>query len=585
MNMKTRILVSILLFLIGVQQSTAQNRTNSDSVNNDALTTAGFKTLYIDALKYKMLGVTEKAISNLVDCIEIDPTSSASLQQLGVMHLMARDIDNAEKYFTQAAKYNPDNKQYTQDLIRFYGMIKQPIKAAQAYDNMPLGSKDENVKNKISQANLYMQGGDYKSAETILDELSKSESDNTDLVLLRANLYALQGERSKAERYIEKQLDKDPNNIKYLEGLMNMYSQANNEDKFIETANRILAIDSNNPGVCYWLAGYYADKKKYNMSLEYALLVINNPNIPSELKLNLVQAFVSKQDDRGISGASRFSDVQQEAIVNSLIESSPQDAGGYSLLATLCLNNRKLKEAERALQKSLELDPSNYSDWGRLLLVQNENGDMDELEKTASKVNELFPSQPLPILFKGFAMYENKDYQALIDMLDSEMDLFVDAEMKSQALMLKAGSYEKLGDIEKSYAQYESILKFSPDDILALNNYAYLISENNGDLRRAEKMSAKTIGRDARNSTYLDTYAWILFRQKEYSLAKYYIESCIQNLKEGEESGVIYEHYGDILFMNGDTDEAMQQWKRAKELGGDVSKDLDEKISSGKIVD
>ncbi|MFV0506187.1 MAG: hypothetical protein ACK5L5_05685 [Bacteroidales bacterium] len=580
-----RILICIAIVMLTCQRALAQSRNNNDTINKQAAKTAMFKTLYIDALKYKMLGVGEKSLKNLADCLEIDSTSSAVMQQLGVMHLMAKDLDAAETYFANAVEHNPDNKQYVSDLIRFYTLIKKPIKAARTYDKLPFASKDEDLRNKLRQANLYMQGKDLEAAETVLNELSKEDTELVEVVLTKASLYSIMDDGKKAEKYLEKKLNKDPKNVKYLEGLMNIYSQKNDEEKFIETSKRILAIEPGHPDVCYWLSGYYADKKEYDKSVEYSLSVINNPNIPYELKLNLAQAFVSKQDERNISGASHFSGKQQETIVNNLIESEPQEAGGYSLLATLHINNSKLPEAEKALKKSLDIDQSNYVDWGRLLLIYNEQQEMDELEETAVRVNELFPSQPLPILFKAFAMYEKKNYQGLLDMLDAEMDLFVDVEMKSQAMMLKAGSYESLGEIEKSYAQYESILKFSPNDILALNNYAYLISENGGDLRKAEKMSAKTIERDPRNSTFLDTYAWVLFKQKEYSLAKYYIESCVENLKKGEESGVIYEHYGDILYMNGDVDKALNQWKTAKELGGEVSENLDDKISTGKILE
>ena len=45
---------------------------------------------------------------------------------------------------------------------------------------------------------------------------------------------------------------------------------------------------------------------------------------------------------------------------------------------------------------------------------------------------------------------------------------------------------------------------------MALNNYAYYLSEKGVDLHKAEAMSYKTIKAEPNNGTYLDTYAWIL---------------------------------------------------------------------------
>ena len=62
-------------------------------------------------------------------------------------------------------------------------------------------------------------------------------------------------------------------------------------------------------------------------------------------------------------------------------------------------------------------------------------------------------------------------------------------------------------------------------------------------------MSYKTVKAEPKNSTYLDTYAWILFEKGKYAEAKIYIDDAMKN--GGEESDVIVEHCGDIYFMNG----------------------------------
>jgi Flp pilus assembly protein TadD len=79
----------------------------------------------------------------------------------------------------------------------------------------------------------------------------------------------------------------------------------------------------------------------------------------------------------------------------------------------------------------------------------------------------------------------------------------------------------------------------------------------------------------------MDTYAWVLFRASKYAEARTWIEKA---LSAGEPDGVVVEHYGDILFELGDAAGALEQWRKAKTLGG-ASDALDRKINEGKRVE
>jgi tetratricopeptide (TPR) repeat protein len=102
------------------------------------------------------------------------------------------------------------------------------------------------------------------------------------------------------------------------------------------------------------------------------------------------------------------------------------------------------------------------------------------------------------------------------------------------------------------------------------------------DLKKAERMSAQTVKLEPNNATYLDTYAWIFFVQGNYTLAKIYIESALAN--DTTKSAELVDHYGDILYMKGDKEKALEQWKKAKELGKE-SKVLDRKIAEGVYIE
>jgi len=100
-------------------------------------------------------------------------------------------------------------------------------------------------------------------------------------------------------------------------------------------------------------------------------------------------------------------------------------------------------------------------------------------------------------------------------------------------------------------------------------------------LKKAERMSAKTIEIEPKNSTYLDTYAWILYQEANYFLAKFHIERAIDNLPKDEDPGVILEHYGDILWMSGAENEAkaLEVWQKSYDAGN-KTEELKQKITN-----
>jgi len=105
-----------------------------------------------------------------------------------------------------------------------------------------------------------------------------------------------------------------------------------------------------------------------------------------------------------------------------------------------------------------------------------------------------------------------------------------------------------------------------------MNNYAYYLSLEKLELKKAEKMSAKTVELEPKNSTYLDTYAWILYQQGSYSLAKFYIERAIDNLSKEVEKGEVLEHYGDILWMSNQDEKALEMWQKSLDAGNKTDK-------------
>ena len=94
-------------------------------------------------------------------------------------------------------------------------------------------------------------------------------------------------------------------------------------------------------------------------------------------------------------------------------------------------------------------------------------------------------------------------------------------------------------------------------------------------------MSFRTVELEKNNPTYLDTYAWVLYKRGDYSQAKFYMGLAIEGSEEP--SGVLFEHYGDILYRVGEKEKALEMWKKAWDNLEEKSEELRLKIETGTL--
>ena len=186
------------------------------------------------------------------------------------------------------------------------------------------------------------------------------------------------------------------------------------------------------------------------------------------------------------------------------------------------------------------------------------------LEKYSPADDQMISPAAMAALGNAYAHLKEYDkaiatYQKALEIADS-----TDYMLCSRLICGMADAYSALGDTTQAYDCYEKSLRLFPDNDLTLNNFAYFLAVRDMELDRAEQLSAKAVSLSPESPTVLDTYAWVFFRKKEYSLALAYIEKAIKNCKE--DNAEILEHYGDILFMNGQFDQAVENWEKALEL-------------------
>lgn len=134
---------------------------------------------------------------------------------------------------------------------------------------------------------------------------------------------------------------------------------------------------------------------------------------------------------------------------------------------------------------------------------------------------------------------------------------------EAQLWQIRADSLSFLRRYDEAEKCYEEVLQRTPDNPVALNNYAYLLAEANRRLDEAEGMAKRALAVEPNNPIYLDTLGWIYYRQGRYQQAVQLLEQAVQDAPQEPE---LRYHLGMAYWMRGRLPEARVELRKAANL-------------------
>lgn len=534
-----------------------------------------FEYTFIEGLKQKMIGNQQAAITLFSKCLEINPNSSSAMFELAKIHSGNGDQTSSSLLLEKAINIDPQNKWYKVLLAQIYQQGKQYKKAADLYQQL-YALDSENLEYLYMNAALLSSAEKFDQAIVVYNELEKKIGINDQISVEKQQIYQAAGKKKEAQAELQKLIDYNPKEPRYYGLMADYYLSEKDEVNALKYYLKILEIEPDNGFVLFSLTSFYRQKEDKEKAWEYIRKGFQNKSADVETKIQYYLMMTAEEKPF-------FTEDQVNELVQTLIKTNGDDYRVYTVYAEYLISKGKLEEAREQLRKVLETQKDNYMIWERMLLISNDLLDFKSIYTDAEKAIELFPNQPVLYGLRAVACLQLEKYTEALDVLkEGDAYLLDNKLMKVQFELYRAEANYKLGRVEDAFKAFDAVISIDPENWLAMNNYAYYLSVRNENLEKAEQLSGKAVRANPDNSTYLDTYAWVLFMRKDYTLAKFYMETAIKN--GGDKNGVIVEHYGDILFMLGQKDKAMEQWKKAEETG-DFSEFLSEKIKQGRYLD
>lgn len=134
-----------------------------------------------------------------------------------------------------------------------------------------------------------------------------------------------------------------------------------------------------------------------------------------------------------------------------------------------------------------------------------------------------------------------------------------------------ADAYMVLNQNDSALVYYEKAYPYFSDNIHLRNNYAYLLSQSNGDLHKALELVKYSLGKEPNSPHFLDTYGWVNFLLGNVDTAYDSIEQALKLMPNSPE-GLL--HWGYILYSKGDISGAMDAWERSYHIQNKMENEL-----------
>ncbi len=560
-----------------------------------------------------------------------DPDIAGALAELTIFTGIGDSIEFEKAYEDMRRRYLANPKDF-QNGLRFVRVATQLRRETDIRDTYKMLSEaypnrsEYALQYAVARAFDYMRGDTAATTEAIaiLNRIEQGIGLDPTLILNKLQVHMIKSDTAAMIREVERYAASAPDDaeVNFITG--QLFNNISMPDSAIIYYDRACAIDSTLGAAYMARAEYYlakGDSARYDTEV---VKVLESPSIEFPPKLEILTNYTR----------ALYQHAERQGSVNEVFErmldihsGEPQLRHLYAAyLAAIDSNARAAEQFGYAM----DLDP-NDSDYPRFRIqTAIAAGDTAQAVATAKEAGKRFHDITFAISGATLLSLQEKPEEAM-ELLDSfKIEGTEQPKPVSLYYQLRGDILYSLEEVDSALANYENSLKFDPDNAGALNNLAYFMAEGDRDIDKAETYIRRALVSEPMNPTYIDTHAWVLFKKKDYEGARREIDEVLKiytsedvlpdeiadtvaidtipapdtastdttaavvpvedviDATEGEEietpSSEIYDHAGDIYFMTGEKEKAVEFWKEALALDPE-NKKIKQKIKNRRIND
>ena len=524
-----------------------------------------YNAFFLEAICERAKGNSDAAFDLLRHCVEIDSTKSEAYYYLSQYYGALKQKDKAIACIEKAAALEPSNSTYQETLANAYINLHQYDKAAAVLESLYDKHRDrDDVLGVLIQ--LYEEQHEYESAIKTLTLLETVEGKSERLSYAKSNFYTQLGDKKAAIAEMKHLADQYPNDQNYRGLYANALFVNGQKKKALEIYDDILRIEPDNRNALMALLAYEKDEGDPDKADALTEKVLLSKNITSQDRILLMRQEIGQSEQEGGDSTRVL------YLFRKMLDQPQMDAD----IAILCATYMNLKQMPNdtisgVLEQVLRVAPDNAAARLQLVSYAWQANDMNRIISLCQDARQYNPDEMAFYYYQGIAYYREGQLDQALNAFHNGIGVITqqsDPDIVSDFYAVMGDILHQKGNDKEAFAAYDSCLVWKDDNYGCLNNYAYYLSEKGIQLDKAEQMSYRVIKAEPKNATYLDTYAWILFKQGRYTEAKIYIDQTLQC--DSDTSAVLLEHAGDIYYFAGEKERAVDFWQQALARAAEV---------------
>ena len=526
--------------------------------------------IFLEALRQRSQGNIDAAFELVKRAHQLNPKDKEIGLELSMYLLPMADGDSVEtaRGLELLRSYWDANPSDYESGIR-YGIMSQRMlnrpEALRVWRTLhTLYPTRSDITNVLAQT--LAEGGDNADrnrAIGLFDSLEVTEGPSIELSSKKMQLYLNENDTAAVEGEIQRLLKLKPADVSTIVFAGQVYSMLGDPKQALDLLNKAVETDPSSGYAYFARAQYY---KQQNDSANYdkeVFQALEQNNLDVDTKLTILRSYIQEM----YNDSTQMPRIRE--LFDVLIDQHPLEHDIHDHYARYLVMVKDYKGAAEQEEQTLGLNPADPEGWQMLTSLYLQTEDYDKAEDAAKRSLRYYPNDPQQTLMLGSLYAQRKEYDKAERQYNIALGL-----VDSTNVELLSQIYTSMGDNlyaqekpDSAFVLYKKAIAYNPNNYLALNNCAYFLACQGKDLDNALAMIEKVIKAEPDQATSLDTYAWVLFKRKEYQKAREAIDRTLEVTDERSED--ILEHAGDIYFMDGEPDKALEFWKEALPLAPD----------------
>lgn len=450
----------------------------------------------------------EAAIKELHALISANDTLGKLRIALGGLLIAGNDIDGAKKVFEQAIVDFPEDATGIESrtaLAAIYLSEDDAAKAKTILEEAIAVSPNDSKVNMLV-AKLALKDEDYDNAIIALRIVIKESPENLDAYFLLSAAYTKQDKAEQAKSIINTAYENNRANPEVLLKLSKYYASIQDLEKSEKIIDDFLSINDSNYEALSIKVVYLNKAKKFDEAKKVAeYLITKFPNKSNGYVQSVQYLANDKKTDEAISLLEEgYGKVDNNRLI-------------LKMLTSLQVSLGQVDMAEERLKNEIQAAPDDVELHILLAKLYFVKKDMDKAE---SKFKEILQMQPdnaeAYLLLTGIYNQAGNKTAVLSTLQDGHKNVKGNIKLSLGLARL----YEGDKNYSDAVSVYEDILIYAPNNVVAINNLASILSDRFTDEKsmvRAKELADKL--KEAKQPVILDTVGWVYYKTKNYTEA------------------------------------------------------------------